>query len=113
MEAGLTQRAVSETKGCYIGQETIARALAQGHMNRLLTGLEPEGKAVPEKGAAIRAGDRTVGVVTSAVLSPTLGRVIAMGYIHRDFSKPGTGVWIGSGENPVKATVRELPFLKR
>jgi glycine cleavage system T protein len=113
MEAGLTERAVSETKGCYIGQETIARALAQGHMNRFLAGLAIEGTAVPERGSEIRAGDRAVGSVTSAVFSPTLGRVIAIGIIHRDFSKPGTAVSVRSGGNPLTATVTKLPFYKR
>ena len=113
MEAGLTLRAISETKGCYLGQETIARALAQGHMNRHLVGLELTGDAIPEKGHTLQGGDRKIGTITSAVFSPTLKKIIAMGYVQRNFAKPGSEVSVLIGENPVPATVSSLPFYKR
>lgn len=116
MEAGLEQRAISYTKGCYIGQETIARADAQGQMNKRLMGLELAGESVPVKGQSIQARPespgvegRVVGTVTSAVKSPTLGKVIAMGYLHRDFIKPGTEVSIAGQP----ARVVSLPFYTR
>jgi len=116
MEAGLEAKAISYTKGCYIGQETIARADAQGHMNKRLMGLELSGESVPMKGQSIQAlpesegaEGRVVGTVTSAVKSPTLGKVIAMGYLHRDFIKPGTEVFIA--RQP--AEIVSLPFYKR
>jgi glycine cleavage system T protein len=116
MEAGLEKRAISYTKGCYIGQETIARADAQGRMNRKLMGLELTAKTVPAKGLPIRAPstisgtpDRVIGTVTSAVESPTLGRVIAMGYLHRDFAEPGNEVMIEG----TPAKVVSLPFYTR
>ena len=113
MEAGLTERAISETKGCYIGQETIARALAQGRMNRLLVGLEVKGDAVPEPGRLIKAGDRDLGPIKSAVYSPSLKKVIAMGYVHRDFTQPGSDVSVTVGTEVQPATVVPLPFYHR
>jgi folate-binding protein YgfZ len=116
MEAGLEKRAISYTKGCYIGQETIARADAQGRMNRKLMGLGLTAKTVPAKGLPILAPssvsgapERVVGTITSAVESPTLDRVIAMGYLHRDFTEPGKDVMIEG--SPAK--VVSLPFYTR
>ena len=116
MEAGLETRAISYTKGCYIGQETIARADAQGHMNKRLTGLEIEGESVPKKGQSIQtrpetpgAEGRVVGTVTSGVKSPTSGKLIALGYLHRDFVKPGTDVSVAGQP----ARVVSLPFYRR
>ncbi len=116
MEAGLEQRAISYTKGCYIGQETIARADAQGQMNKRLMGLELAGESVPKKGQSIQGRSeppgtegRGVGTVTSAVKSPTIGKVIALGYLHRDFIKPGAEVLVAG--HP--ARVVSLPFYTR
>ena len=116
MEAGLEKKAISYTKGCYIGQETIARADAQGQMNKRLMGLELSGESIPKKGQPILAqpaspetAEKAVGTVTSGVKSPTLGKVIAMGYLHRDFIKPGTQVLIDGAP----AVVIPLPFYRR
>lgn len=116
MEGGLEKKAISYTKGCYIGQETIARADAQGRMNKRLMGLELAGESVPKKGQSIQARPESpgaeghvVGTVTSAVKSPTLGKVIAMGYLHRDFIKPGTEISIAG--QPAK--VVSPPFYTR
>ncbi len=98
LEAGIEDRAISLTKGCYVGQEIIIRVLHRGHgrVARRLVGLTLEpGAAVPAHGAAIRSGDREIGTVTSAALSPALGRPIAMGYVHRDFVEAGTARWRG------------------
>jgi folate-binding protein YgfZ len=116
MEAGLEKRAISYTKGCYIGQETIARADAQGRMNKRLMGLELTSKSIPAIGQAILAPpaasgtqERTVGTITSAIESPTFGKVIAMGYLQRDFAEPGKDVMIEG--RPAK--VVSLPFYTR
>jgi len=116
MEAGLETRAISYTKGCYIGQETIARADAQGHMNKRLMGLELEGDAVPKKGQSIQARPdppepegRVIGTVTGGVMSPTLGKVIALAYLLRDYIKPGMEVRVS--RQP--ARVVPLPFYRR
>jgi folate-binding protein YgfZ len=112
LEAGLEARAISFTKGCYVGQEVIVRVRDRGHgrVARRLVGLVlPADAAVPPAGAAIRAGDRDVGRVTSAARSPALGRPIALGYVHRDFVEAGTVLSVAPDAAP--ATVTRLPFV--
>jgi tRNA-modifying protein YgfZ len=77
-EAGLVERAVSFTKGCYPGQEPIARLQHRGHANRRLRILELEGESVPARDEEIRHGEKVVGRVTSAV--PGLG----LGYVRTE-----------------------------
>jgi folate-binding protein YgfZ len=95
LEAAIEDRAISLTKGCYVGQEVIIRVLHRGHgrVARKLVGLHLEG-AVPPRNAQIFAGDREIGFVTSAAHSPRFG-AIALGYLHRDFVEPGTVVDVG------------------
>jgi folate-binding protein YgfZ len=116
LEAGIEDRAISLTKGCYVGQEIIIRVLhrAQGRVAKRLVGivLEPAAR-VPSRGDAIRAGERQVGAVTSAALSPALGRPVAMGYVHRDFAAPSTAVAVESGRASQAALVVSLPFVDR
>jgi glycine cleavage system aminomethyltransferase T len=79
---------------------------------RRLVGLTFDpGAAVPARGSAIRAGDREIGAVTSAVGSPALARPIAMGYVHRDFVEPGTAVAVVTGVQSAPAIVTGLPFV--
>jgi folate-binding protein YgfZ len=109
LEAGLDDRAISRTKGCYVGQEVIIRVLDRGHgrVARRLVGLTFDaGAPVPSPGAAISSGDREIGRITSAVRSPALARPIALGYVHRDFVEPGTHV----GVSGMSATVVALPM---
>jgi tRNA-modifying protein YgfZ len=79
-EAGLVERAVSLTKGCYPGQEPIARLHYRGHANRALRVLRLEGSELPEEGAEIRHGDKVVGRVTSAARAD--GGIAALGYVR-------------------------------
>jgi folate-binding protein YgfZ len=111
LEAGIESRAISFTKGCYVGQEVIIRVLHRGHgrVARKLVGLTLDGEVVPEAGAAIRASDREIGTVTSSAFSPALKRPIALGYVHRDFVEPGTTVSVGDAS----ATVAVLPFVEQ
>jgi len=113
LEAGLEHRAISFTKGCYVGQEVIVRVRDRGHgrVARRLVGLLVEGEEMPEAGDRLIAGDRDAGRVTSAVLSPALHRPIALGYLHRDFVEPGTNVSIARGDRRLPATVTALPFV--
>ena len=109
LEAGIDDRAISRTKGCYVGQEVIVRVLDRGHgrVARRLVGLAlPAGAPLPAAGAAIAAGDKEVGRITSRTMSPALGHPIALGYVHRDFVVPGTTVTVGG----VPAVVAALPF---
>ena len=109
LEAGIEDRAISMTKGCYPGQEVIVRVLNRGGgrvAKKLVGFVLPVESAVPVVGEKVKAGNREVGAVTSAVLSPRLARPIALGYIHRDFVTPGTPVTVGNSDGEVAA----LPF---
>jgi aminomethyltransferase len=108
LEANL-QRAIHYQKGCYIGQEVIARATYRGHMNRKLVGLLL-GENRPAPHAELKVGDRKVGWVTSVIRSPALKQEIALGYVHRDFLTPGTALQLA--ESGASVTVAELPFVK-
>ena len=109
LEAGIEDRAISLTKGCYVGQEVIVRVLHRGHgrVVRKLVGLRVDGDA-PVPGATILSDDREIGAVTSAAHSPRLGAV-AMGYVHRDFTAPGTRVDVATAEGRTGATVSDRP----
>ena len=111
LEAGIESRAISFTKGCYVGQEVIIRVLHRGHgrVARKLVGLTLDGDQVPVAATVIRSGDREIGNVTSSSASPALKRPIALAYVHRDFLEPGTTVTVGEQS----ATVTSLPFIGR
>jgi len=108
-EAGLEARAISYTKGCYLGQEIIERIRSRGHVNRKLIGLLLDADAVPAAGTKLLAAGKEVGEITTAVHSPTLGRVIALGYVRREHLAPKTRLEIASGG---AAEVTTLPFLR-
>jgi tRNA-modifying protein YgfZ len=107
-EADLNERAVSFTKGCYVGQETVARLHYRGKPNRHLRGLRLSTPADP--GAELRLGERTVGHLTSVAVSPNLGP-IALALLRRE-AEPGATVSVGEPgtSSGVTATVLELPF---
>ena len=109
-EAGLEARAISYTKGCYIGQETIARLHYLGHTNRSLVGLYVHHSDIPRKDDKILSGEKILGAVTSAVFSPSLQKTIAMAYVQRQFTQPGTPVEIDHEGKKLSAMVTELPF---
>ena len=102
-EAGLNDRAVSFTKGCYIGQETVARLHWRGKPNRHLRGLLLSTPVA--SGAELRLGDRVVGVVGTSVVSPRLGP-IALALVRRE-AEPGASLAVDGGAT---ASVVELPF---
>jgi len=103
-EAGIVEQAVSFTKGCYIGQETVARLHYKGKPNRHLRGLKLSGPAQP--GATLRLGEKDVGTLGSAALSPALGPV-GLAILRRE-AEPGATVAVG--EDGVTAEVVALPF---
>jgi folate-binding protein YgfZ len=105
--------AVSFTKGCYIGQEIIARIKYRGHVAKKLTGLVFESQVTLESGAKIlSADDKEIGRVTSSAFSPRLDRTVALGYVKYDYLGPGTSVEVISSEQEFPATVSELPFVR-
>ena len=112
LETGL-ERAVSFTKGCYLGQEVVERIRSRGHVNKKLAGLLLAGGIGAEPGDPVRSGEREIGRVTSAVFSPTFKRSIALGYLHRDYLRPGTRTEIDHKGTIIPAEVSSLPFVKR
>lgn len=106
-ETGLEAEAISYDKGCYLGQEVVARVHFRGHVNRHLTGFEFEPE-LPAPGAALYQGEREVGLVTSAVESPAFGP-IGLGYVRREIMPPSILHW-SDGEHEGTATLVELPL---
>jgi folate-binding protein YgfZ len=103
-EAGIVERAVDFEKGCYIGQEPVARLHYKGRPNRRLRGLELRAPAEP--GAALRLGDKEVGRIGSACVSPARGP-IALAIVRRE-AEPGAELSVG--EDGATARVVDLPF---
>ena len=103
-EAELNDRAVSFTKGCYVGQETVARLFYRGKPNRHLRGLRLAAPA--QRGDELRLGERVLGHVGSVAESPRFG-AIALAIVRRE-AQPGTTVTVG--DDGATADVVELPF---
>lgn len=111
-ETGLDE-AVSFTKGCYIGQEIIARIKYRGHVAKKLTGLLFEKGVKAEAGATIKSTDgKEIGRITSITYSPHLQRAIALSYLKYDYLASGTSVRITAGNQDLAAQVTELPFVR-
>ena len=115
LEAGIEDRAISFTKGCYVGQEVIVRVTTRpagdawpGSWSACASRAASDRRAL---GAAIRAGERAVGRITSAVFSPRCASVIALGYVHRDFTAPGTSLEVDHDARSLAAVVHALPFV--
>jgi folate-binding Fe-S cluster repair protein YgfZ len=105
-EAGMTERAVDFEKGCYIGQEPVARLHYRGKPNRTLRGLRLSGPA--EAGDTLVLGEKEVGVVGTACLSPALGP-IALAIVRREAAE---GDQVVVGDRGVTAEVVGLPFIE-
>jgi tRNA-modifying protein YgfZ len=103
-EAGINERAISFTKGCYVGQETVARLFYKGKPNRHLRGLRLSQPV--ERGAVLHGEDRELGRVSSTCISPTFGP-IALALVRRE-AEPGASVKVGDAGTV--AEVVELPF---
>jgi tRNA-modifying protein YgfZ len=103
-EAGLNERAVSFTKGCYVGQETVARLFYRGKPNRHLRGLRLSAPAAP--GETLTLGEKQVGHLGTTALSPANGP-IGLALVRRE-AAPGDTLRVGDGDTT--AEVVELPF---
>jgi folate-binding protein YgfZ len=112
LEAGLLERAISQTKGCYVGQEIIVRVLHRGggRVAKRLVRLECDSPApdLPEPGAVILADGDETGRITSSAWSPRLGHVIALGYVHRDVAEAGRRLAVRMADGVVPADVTGL-----
>jgi folate-binding protein YgfZ len=111
-EAGLDSRAISYTKGCYIGQEVIARIRTYGQVAKALRGLRlaDDLKTLPTKGDKLFLGEKDVGYITSAIASPTFKINIALGYVRREANKIGTELILRTKGGESAAKIVELPF---
>lgn len=112
LEAGIEDRAISFTKGCYVGQEVIVRIVHRGggRVVRKLVGLVIDGECVPAARAGVKAEKGEIGRVTSSAWSPRLGAAVALAYVHRDSAEPGTAVRVACNGGEVAATVRAFPL---
>jgi aminomethyltransferase len=105
--------AVSFTKGCYIGQEIIARIKYRGHVAKKLTGIKFPTRVSIESGTVLRSlDDKEIGRITSATFSPALNCTIALSYLKYDYLAPGTEVEAVSQDERYRATVTDLPFVR-
>lgn len=112
LEAGIETRAISFTKGCYVGQEVIIRVLHRGHgrVARKLVGFRFDDDRTAPMGTVVHVDGKDIGSITSSAMSPALGRAIALGYVKRDFVTPGTRVTTATG---LTAEISALPFVHR
>jgi folate-binding protein YgfZ len=113
-ECGIEARAVSYTKGCYIGQEVINRIHSIGHVNRELCSLRlaDDLKTLPVKCDKLFKDDKEVGHITSAVHSPTLNDNIALGYVRREVNSLGTELLLKTSTGEAWAKIIEVPVAK-
>ena len=112
-EANLEGKAFSLNKGCYPGQEVVARMDTYGNVRRHLVGLLLHDATVPTRGAKLFSGDREVGWVSSATFSPHQNAVLAFGFPLRDFSAPDTALTVEIDGKKHDATVKVLPLYRR
>lgn len=112
-EAGLADRAISYTKGCYSGQEVIARIRTYGQVSKSLRGMVLTGgtSSLPAPKTKLFKDGKEVGFLTSSTQSPIRGETIALGYVRRECNGPGVVLKVGSGDSPVSATIVPLPFV--
>ncbi len=99
-------------KGCYVGQETIARMKWQGHANWFLMGYELEGEDCPATGDPMFNKDKKVGTISSSIYSPILKKVIAMGRLRKECKEPGTRLTLETNGDKKPITVVEPPFYR-
>jgi folate-binding protein YgfZ len=107
MELGL-DHALSTTKGCYRGQEIVARVLHRGRLHRRLGAIALSSRAVPLPGSEVRDGEAKIGEVTSAAFSPRRGNTLALALLKTEFLSPGATVAVVCGGEPVPGEVVTL-----
>ena len=109
-ETGLEHTSVSYHKGCYIGQEVIARIKTYGSPAFALMGIILDGDSLPAMDAVIKMKTKKIGTVKSSVYSPSLGKVIALAYLQKDFRSPGQTYDVTLNDEPGRVTTCLLPF---
>ena len=111
-EAGIEHRAISYSKGCYIGQEVIARIRTYGQVAKALRGLRfaDSATALPKRGDKLYQGDKEIGYVTSAAHSPRSQANIGLGYVRREHNAIGTDLIVRTAQGDLAGRVVPLPF---
>lgn len=107
LEAGYKD-AISFTKGCYLGQEVVARATHIGRVNKNLVQFQTDSDHAPVPKSKFHASDKEAGYVTSAAFSPGLKLVVGLGYAQRDFAKEGTKLVVESDKGPKSTVIIKL-----
>ncbi len=107
LEAGFKD-AISFTKGCYMGQEVVARATHIGRVNKQLVGLEIDATEPPSTRSKLKSNGVEAGFTTSAAFSPGLGKVAGLAYANRDYAKEGTRLLVEYGDKPLPALVARV-----
>jgi folate-binding protein YgfZ len=107
LEAGYKD-AISFTKGCYLGQEVVARVTHIGRVNKNLVQFQTDSDNVPGPKSKLQASGKEAGYVTSAAYSPGLKAVVGLGYAQRDFAKEGTKLVVESAHGPLPTVVTKL-----
>lgn len=109
-ETGLEHTSVSYSKGCYTGQEVIARIKTYGSPAFALVGLIIEGEALPPRDSEIKLKNKKIGTIKSAVFSPYMNQNIALAYLQKDFRAPGQTYEVTIGGDPFTVKTALLPF---
>jgi len=109
LEAGLLPL-ISFTKGCYIGQEVVARLNTYDKVKKRLVGLRWDGDSAPEAGTPLLLEGKQVGVVTTVARSPRFAGVIGLGYVRKAQATPGTELFLESPDGPTPVRVAALPL---
>lgn len=109
-ETGLEHSSVSYNKGCYIGQEVIARIKTYGAPNFALMGLTVEGVLTPPYNGTLKLEDKKIGTIKSAVRSVTLDKVITLAYLHKEHRSPDIEMEVTIDSKPFKVKTCLLPF---
>ena len=109
----LGQKGIDYRKGCYVGQEVVAKIKYIGHVNRHFAGIRIAGDAVPGAQAAVLRNGKAIGRITRAGLSPDARGVVALGYLRLGNEAPGTAVQVEIDAGTVEGEVSSLPFLVR
>lgn len=112
MQAGIESRAIDFKKGCFVGQEVIAKIKYLGQVNRGLAGIRLEGDISPKAGDKVDFGGIEAGLITRSAFGATVGKVICFGLLHRKAMSPGTSILVRSNGIDIAGVVVDLPFYR-
>jgi folate-binding protein YgfZ len=111
-EVGRDRQAINFVKGCYLGQETVARIDALGHVNRLLKGVRFGREELPAVGTELVSDGKPVGRLTSVAHSPGWGAAIGLAYVRTSHVQAGRELAVGDTSSGLRAAVSDLPMIR-